>query len=84
MHETREPGSDQAQPEAERDAEVLAVGLADRVRVVDEAARQSEAHHQKISADQRRSLLNWCPPNTIYWDFKPVIRNYIARDPLVE
>jgi len=67
VHEAREPGSDQAHPEAERDGEVLAIGLADRVRVVDEAARQSEAHDQKISADRRQSLLNLCRFLEIYW-----------------
>jgi len=44
VHEAREPRADQSQAEPERDGEVLAVGLADRLRVIHEAARQREAH----------------------------------------
>jgi hypothetical protein len=44
VHEAGEARGDQPQAEAERHTEVLAVGLADRLRVFDESARQRKAH----------------------------------------
>ncbi|HKA14424.1 MAG TPA: hypothetical protein VKH41_05365 [Myxococcota bacterium] len=45
MDEAGQPRGDQPQPEADRDLEVLAVGLAHGARMVGEAARKAIAHH---------------------------------------